>query len=119
MTDYMSYTRGNVRVEWEDIGEGVCGDYDPKDPTDKPLLRFTVLQKIKGKWEQVDDASYCTYVMIDTPKKILKRLLRIIYGNVAEEVRKGCRIKKLCEQLSWIDETWIKKERHEKSHRKH
>ena len=37
---HLEYEEGGVRVCWEDIGEGICGDYDPDDPDDIPLLRF-------------------------------------------------------------------------------
>jgi hypothetical protein len=101
-TDYMSYIRGNVRIEWEYLGEGVCGDYDPDDKNDEPLLRFTVSKKINGNWEQIEDASYCTLVNIYTPKKTLKEYLRVIYQNVSGDVRGGMSIKRCCEWLSWI-----------------
>jgi len=102
---YMSYGRGDVKVEWEWIGEGGDGDYDDSDPEDEKLLRFTVLYK----GEQVDDASYCTHVGIGTSKKMLRQMLKYIYNEVEEPLRNGHRIKKLCEHLSWIEPSWIKK----------
>jgi len=37
----LSFVRDDVMVEWDFVGKGICGDYDP-DPSsnDVPLLRF-------------------------------------------------------------------------------
>jgi len=34
--------RDNIMVEWVELGEGLCGDYNPDDPDDIELLRFDV-----------------------------------------------------------------------------
>ena len=54
----MMLEEDGIRVEWEDIGEGICGDYNPEDPDDIPLLRFSVSILLDGQWEAVEDASY-------------------------------------------------------------
>jgi hypothetical protein len=51
---------GDLAVELDHIGEGYGGDYDPDDPADAELLRFTVMRRVDGVLEPVDDGSYCT-----------------------------------------------------------
>lgn len=58
----MMLEEDGIRVEWEDIGEGICGDYNPEDPDDIPFLRFSVSILLDGQWEAVEDASYCSRV---------------------------------------------------------
>jgi hypothetical protein len=73
-------------LEWEWIGEGDLGNYDPKDPDDTPRLRATL--KVDGK--QVVDGSYCTLASPHTPKVELEAsamsLLRDVGGH---ETTKG------------------------------
>lgn len=94
-----------VRVTLEYIGEGYSGDYDPDDPEDCPLIRFSVDQRELGTkyWESVDDASYCTCLPIDLPRNQLKSVARAILAEVAHPIHSGYSIKKLCERLSWIE----------------
>ena len=69
-----TFTRGRNRVEFENIGEGMSGDYDPTDLTDQALLRFyTERQNDAGEWEEVPDGSYCTLLPVDTPEEALAR----------------------------------------------
>lgn len=45
-TDYRAaLTRDHVRVELECIGEGFDGEFDPSDPDDRPLYRFSVFMR--------------------------------------------------------------------------
>ena len=92
-------TAQGVTVELEDIGEGLSGDYDPKDKDDVPLLRFTVL---KGN-EPVEDASYCTQVPTNITIVEATKILGAIMNEVFEPIMQGYSIKKMCERLSWID----------------
>src|SRR5574342_1129349 len=70
--------RGDLLAEWEYIGAGLSGDYDPDDPDDIELLRFSV-----SKFgEQLDDASYCTLMPVGTDPKILERALNLILDAV-------------------------------------
>lgn len=95
-----------LKVEWENIGEGYCGDYDPEDPEDDNLLRFSVYVKNEeGDWEEVDDATYCTYNSIDTSEKDLKSMLKTIfdeYRDVITEYPVDVSVRKLGERLSNI-----------------
>ena len=73
-----------VKVEWEYIGEGWYGDFDPTDPTDEPLLRFAVLTLENGDWEYAEDASYCTMNQIDTDEKDLTEMGLLIIERFVE-----------------------------------
>ncbi len=89
----------------EDIGEGYNGDYNPEDEDDEQLLRFTVYISEDDRFEQIDDASYCTYIPLSTPFGELTRLCKVIfdeYRNVADAYRNGSSVKKLGERLSWL-----------------
>ena len=96
-----------LKVEWNNIGEGYNGDYNPLDPEDENLLRFDVYCKRTpdSEWEEVEDASYCTNVPAKTPEDELERLLRILfdrYSDVIDDYLDGTSVKKLGEELSWI-----------------
>lgn len=97
---------GKVKVVLEDIGEGKDGDYDPSDPDDKPLLRFTVYRRGEREWEELDDSSYCTQIPVTTEKDEQLRLARLILAEVEAPAREHGRVKKLCERLSWVNPTW-------------
>ena len=93
-----------VRADWYDAGEGICGDYNPEDPDDIPLLRFDIYKKEGEDWVEVDDASYCTRMPVKENLEILTRSLYIIfkeYNNVLED-DPDASVKKLGESLSWI-----------------
>ena len=69
--------RGQVRVQMDDdCGEGIEGEYNPKDVKDIPLMRFCVERKYKGEWVCCEDSSYCTQIDARLPKQELKRLGR-------------------------------------------
>jgi len=97
----MEHIVDDIKVEWEDIGEGLSGDFNDKDPNDISLLRFYVSVKDGGEWAEADDASYCTRMPTSTPKDILRKGLKLIYDRVHDIVKNGS-IKKICEDLSWL-----------------
>lgn len=92
----LSVISGKFRVDWEWIGEGVSGDYDPSDPDDEPLLRFTCYQEeidsgfdtligcYEG-WVQIDDSSYCTNMTYDVPIELLCTSAGIILSVLLHE----------------------------------
>ncbi|MBQ1776620.1 MAG: hypothetical protein IIZ93_00540 [Acidaminococcaceae bacterium] len=88
----------NVKVVFENLGEGWNGDYDPADPEDENLLRFTVYMD----GEQVDDASYCTTIPATTDPALVKKSAERILSEVYNPLVSGYSIKKCCEALSWI-----------------
>ena len=102
-----------LRVDWINIGEGICGDFNPEDPEDVNLLRFDVYWAPNKddnpdepiEWEEVEDASYCTQVPADTPKDELVRLLYIIFKRYAAVIGDYpyASVKRLGEELSWIE----------------
>lgn len=95
---------GRVCVYWENLDEGMKGDYDPDDPDDVNLLRFTAYLATEDGWEQVNDASYCTMMPATASVDVLKRAIRSIakeYGNVLNSDPHQS-VKKLGEELSWV-----------------
>ena len=96
--------RDTVRVELEDIGEGYNGDYDPDDPNDTPLLRFTVSIHYvdEDQWYQIDDASYCTRLPVSITEEQANSVLNLIMNEVYDAVIGGNSIKRRCEMLSWV-----------------
>lgn len=85
---YSSYTTDNARIEYEWIGEGNGGDFDPDDPSDEPRLRAVV--KV-SKWRLREDhpdfenadadgfvevASWCTRESARDSKDDLSNLAR-------------------------------------------
>lgn len=100
----------NVAVSLEYIGEGYCGEYDPDDPADIPLLRFYVEKRrveepeVFGEWEDIEDASYCTNINANILDERAKELAQMILDEVYDAVLAGQSIKKLCERLSWLDD---------------
>ncbi|GAF94624.1 unnamed protein product [marine sediment metagenome] len=97
-----TYQTKKLRVDFCDIGEGVQGDYNPDDPTDLPLLRFDVYKKVCGKWEALDNGSYCTTNTVFTPVKSIKSMLRTIHREMSDVLDGGYSGKKTAEGLSWI-----------------
>jgi len=93
-----------VVIEW--IGEGWNGDYDEEDIHDEPLLRFDVQDKINGEWETLDNGSYCTAVNARLPKRFWKKMAEYIVRQVQGESY----IKRICEDLSWINSDEIVQE---------
>lgn len=101
---------GMVMVEWVDLGEGWCGDYNPDDPEDDSLLRFDSYVKDElSEWEPLDDGSYCTQVPVDTDDATLEQLARIVVEELADSYRACGRVKKAGERMSWISPTWLDK----------
>lgn len=104
----MELMSGDVKVVWEAIGEGRSGEYNEDDPDDVELLRFSVYRKSIdpnnpwNDWIEVDNASYCTQIPVDTPVETLTLLLARIFNEVYDYVVAGQSIKRICELLSWI-----------------
>jgi len=125
--------RDRVKVEWVELGEGVCGDYDEENPEDVELLRFDVsfllnpdddptqysnsyVEEEPGVvWIDPGDASYCTQVPVSSTPEQRKALLEIIMDEVYEPLMDGHSVKKICERLSWIDLDWLKGENSDNS----
>lgn len=100
----ISLIKGNVRVNFESIGEGLQGEYDPTDPDDIDLIRFSVDRdaNLINYWTYVDDSSYCCQYPTDcTDEQKVEGLMKVM-GAIYKPVTNGESIKKICEKLSWI-----------------
>ena len=96
--DELILEQGGKRVTWEWIGEGWSGDYDPGDPEDKPLLRFSCDRLEDGEWEGMENASYCTQLPITT----CRRHLAIAASIILEAIDTDSSYKRDLEHLSWF-----------------
>lgn len=92
--------RGDKKVQIEYCDEGYNGEFDPNDPEDVPLLRFSCF-KLLSEWgndgreyESMDSASYCTQLPVDTPfaelcdfaRKVMDAIQEKEYKNKLEEL---------------------------------
>lgn len=109
--DGTRFTKGVVRVEWVNLGEGLDGDYDPNDPQDIPLLRFDVyrLDSASKTWDAVDDSSYCTRFPTTATTTQMQEGLMYLMDFFYEPVRDNHSVKKLGERMSWIGLDWLNK----------
>lgn len=100
----LKLVKDNVMVIWENMGEGLFGDYDEEYPDDENLLRFTVFVNEYGSWRQVDDSSYCTYVSADTDNEKLMELLNVLMNEFYDVLHYDiyASVKKIGERMSWI-----------------
>ncbi|MDE1821060.1 MAG: hypothetical protein KGJ23_08045 [Euryarchaeota archaeon] len=105
---------GQVKVEWEETGEGWQGDFDPDDPEDEELLRFYVYRKVGREWHPVEDGSYCTAMPVATSPAIRKRALVALMNELYDGARDGrvepgryevdgaSGFKRRAEEMSWL-----------------
>lgn len=113
---------GMVMVEWVDCGEGLCGDYDPTDPTDEALLRYDAFVKVTGtdmdeirglefgdgdEWGYKQDSSYCTMTRVDTHGPVLQALAKIIANQLADSLDNGG-WKREAESMSYANPDWLR-----------
>ena len=91
----------------ENIGEGLCGDYNPDDPEDINFLRFTGFSLEDNM--PIDDFSYCTTIPADISPELLEKGIQYIALQFKDAYDNGISIKKLGERLSWLDEETIEK----------
>lgn len=100
------------KVILEYIGEGFNGDYDPKDPNDVPLVRFSCFIKnlrddnnnINPDWQYIDDTSYCTLLPVYSAKSTLYRAAGVIMENLISGYDDGT-LKRKMESMSWLSPT--------------
>ena len=98
-----------VVLHW-DCYEGIDGDYNPYDLSDRPLLRFDVYSQNPAYtdegnhgWRIPPDSSYCTGMDARKDRRALVAAAKGILEAVDEYCQRGASIKKLCEELSWWD----------------
>lgn len=107
--DTITFQREDLKVVWEQLGEGRFGDYDPDNPEDQKLLRVTVykMDELDGKYHMLDSASYCTNFPVSASTKEKIVAIELIMSEFYKTITSGYSIKKTCEQLSWIDPSWV------------
>ena len=92
-----------IKIDLNDIGEGINGDYDPEDLDDEPLLRITCYTRNgDDEWEQIPNGSACTQINANTTPEFLDRFLKFAMRRIAATVRRGLSIKHIIEDLSWV-----------------
>lgn len=103
-----------VLVVWEYIGEGYEFDYQPDDPDDIPLLRFSVMalrpEDGTAVFTPVDDGSYCTLMWVNAPKAVLERGANVILDTVAHNIAVKSSYRRDLEYLSWMGREWYEQE---------
>jgi hypothetical protein len=104
--------KGDIKIEWIDLGEGWDGEWDPNDPEDQALLRFYASRRVASAdgadlWDDIPGASYCTQVPADTPEDVQMRLLEFLMEKIYEPILQGQYVKRLCRELSWIAPNWL------------
>lgn len=76
----VEFEYGKWKLVWEFIGEGLSGDYDPKDPKDVKLLRATL--SYDGR--DLHDSSYCTMAPHGTKENKLRKLSKKLFSKLPE-----------------------------------
>ena len=84
------------------LARGFSGDYDPDDPDDVPLVRFSCLKREGKEFEAIDDTSYCTRIPIDTERDVLKHLAEVVMKELKRAIEGGGNPKKAMEYMSWV-----------------
>lgn len=92
--------RGNVKIEWVNLGEGLNGDYDPEDSNDANLLRFDVHRMENNDWQSVQDGSYCTMIDVRAPYTVLQEYLIEFMDKIHNDISVHGK-SELMEELSW------------------
>lgn len=90
----------DLRLSWTYEDEGLNGTYDPEDPDDYPLLRFTIYQRQEDDaYHPVEDCSYCTLVERGVSQDVLlgagSAILRLFIMSESK--------KRAMEMMSWLD----------------
>jgi hypothetical protein len=116
---------GDLKVQFEYIGEGSSGDYTGEED-DIPYMRFYTYKKEyvedgqgidhpDWNWVEMEDGSFCTYVDVLTPNETLNKLAKAVLDKIKEVVEcdddggiPEYNIRKVAGESSWVDETWIK-----------
>lgn len=97
----------SYEVQWDFIGEGYSGDFDPEDPDDRELWRLDLYNISRDEF--VEGASWCTQLPLNvTDDAILHRVGIWIAERSSEVLRDpDDHIGRLWDALSHIDESWL------------
>jgi len=110
-----SKKRVPLMLELEHIGEGLSGEYDEEDPSDFPLMRFTLyfVQPDGELATEISDCSYCTHIEATLPESKLREIATNLLEKfessyIADAVfdtfdPEEFRPKRLAQELSWCD----------------
>lgn len=106
-------TRGNLRVEWTNLGEGRHELYDPNEPSDVNFLRLDVTERQpNGQFEAPDGAecSVCTAITAAATKdqQIECLILAMDKLEPVYERTDFYNLKGTIDTLSWMDLGWLK-----------
>lgn len=85
------------RVEALYLGEGICGDYDPNDPEDEPLMRFDVMRKAAIPQEEEQEYSYCTATPASNTEACKKFISLVLHTLQAGGDKRDM------ERLTWLN----------------
>ena len=93
-----------LKVSWEFHNEGYKGTYDPKDPEDDKLLRFTCYKRLRlaedreeEAWLEVPNGSHCTGLPVGTEWIVLVDVATRIINILRTEADPRTRL----ELLGW------------------
>ena len=95
------YFDDDFKAEWAYIGEGIQGEYSGR-PDDEQLLRFYFYVDNGNGWEEVEDASCCTNMPLNSDRDLLESSLEHIFTELVGAVDGGYSVKKTAEGLSWL-----------------
>jgi hypothetical protein len=106
MSDYTA-TAGKVTVTLTDIGEGLSGDYNPKDPNDVPLYRADVFHDVGADLdlEDGDSESFCTCIRSDLTDFDYQALVQKAAEYAATWVEEHGSTRGAAARLSWWTES--------------
>lgn len=82
----MNIVKGDLKVQWNWIGEGLNGDYNPGDPKDRPVLRFYCFRKLDNSWEEIELTSFSTRVQRNSAVEQIKHFTEPIFTVLEEEL---------------------------------
>lgn len=115
--------KDRIKIEWEDIGEGLNGEYNPEDNSDIPLLRFYISVNVaptgyEDRWEDIEGGSYCTLFPTTADDLLKQKALRFIFDHIVDyihfthyphdPVEYTAGFKQVLERMSYITPEWVK-----------
>lgn len=96
--------RDPFRIEISYAGEGLSGDYEPSDPDDRPLLRFTISRLASdGEWDTDDDASFCSSLSARLSREKIEHAAGLALDFLQRNDSAGKSLRRLGGELSWMN----------------
>lgn len=100
--------REMCRVELLDCGDGLRGDYNPDDPEDVALFRFSISRFNGSMWEALGNT--CTQLPVSSNFETQEKALRLIMSRVHSPVRRCQDLTELLQELSWLSPDWLEED---------